>query len=57
MNLYALIIYPVLGFSAALTMGIHEDIGLLVAGIAVTSMAIIRDRKSPDAESSAAQVA
>ena len=50
-------IWSLIGFSAALTMGIHEDIGLLVAGIAVTTMVIIRDRKSPDVEAGAARVA
>lgn len=38
-------VWSVIGFSAALTMGIHEDIGLLVAGVIGTAMIIRRDAK------------
>jgi hypothetical protein len=43
-------LWSLIGFSAALTMGIREDIGLLVAGIAATALLIIRDKKASDAE-------
>jgi Family of unknown function (DUF6064) len=38
-------LWSLIGFSAALTMGIYEDIGLLVAGVLGTALLLIRDRK------------
>jgi hypothetical protein len=43
-------LWSVIGFSAALTMGIREDIGLLVAGVAGTLLILTRDRQSPKPE-------
>jgi hypothetical protein len=40
--------WSLIGSSAALTLGIHEDIGLLVAGIVGTLFVFIRDRKRPE---------
>jgi hypothetical protein len=40
-------LWSLIGFSAALTMGIHEDIGLLVAGVLGTVLLLLRERKSP----------
>jgi len=45
---YVLIIpflWSLIGFSAALNLGIYEDFGLLLAGIVGTAMILIRDRK------------
>lgn len=44
------VLWSLIGFSAALTMGIHEDIGLLVAGMVATTLLLIRDRKPSDPE-------
>lgn len=41
-------LWSLLGFSAALTMGILEDTGLLVAGIVGTALIIMRDWKAPN---------
>jgi len=38
------LIWSVIGFSAALTMGIKEDIGLLAAGLVGTAMIILQQR-------------
>lgn len=47
-------LWSLIGFSAALTMGIREDIGLLVAGIVGLALIIIRDKHAvgigPDIE-------
>lgn len=40
------VLWSVIGFSAALTLGIAEDTGLLVAGVAVTVLIFIRDRNT-----------
>jgi hypothetical protein len=40
------LIWSAIGFSAALKLGIREDIGLLVAGVVGTSMIIFRDRSN-----------
>lgn len=40
-------LWSLIGFSAALTMGIHEDIGLLLAGVLGTVLLLVRERKSP----------
>jgi hypothetical protein len=48
MPLYLLIIpivWSLIGFSAALTLGIQEDIGLLVAAVVSSTMIIIRNKK------------
>ena len=42
-------VWSLIGFSAALTMGIHEDIGLLVAGIVATVLILIREKNALDA--------
>jgi hypothetical protein len=39
-------LWSVIGFSAALTMGIREDIGLLVAGVVATALVIVRNTKA-----------
>jgi hypothetical protein len=38
-------LWSLLGFSAAVSLGIYEDIGLLVAGLIATSMILIRNKK------------
>lgn len=40
-------LWSLIGFAAALTLGITEDIGLLVAGVLGTALIIVRDRKTP----------
>ncbi|MCU0579417.1 MAG: DUF6064 family protein, partial [Desulfobacterota bacterium] len=39
-------IWSIIGFTAALTLGILEDIGLLVAGLFGTAAIVIWDRKA-----------
>jgi hypothetical protein len=46
-------IWSLIGSAAAFTMGVREDVGLLVAGVACTTLVIIRDRKSATTENSA----
>jgi len=40
-------LWSLIGFSAALTLGIFEDTGLLVAGIIGVVLIILRDKKAP----------
>jgi hypothetical protein len=40
-------LWSLIGFAAALKLGIREDIGLLVAGIVGAGLLLLRDRKSP----------
>jgi hypothetical protein len=40
-------LWSLIGFSAALTMGIHEDIGLLVSGVLGTTMIMTRPLPGP----------
>jgi hypothetical protein len=42
------LIWSFIGFSAALTMGIYEDVGLLVAGVVGTTLVIVRDKNMRD---------
>jgi hypothetical protein len=45
---YVLIIpllWSIIGFSAAINLGIKEDIGLLIAGLVATFMILYKDRK------------
>jgi hypothetical protein len=51
------IVWSMIGFSAALTMGMHEDIGLLVAAIITTALVVGRDKKALDAEGGAGHAA
>lgn len=44
------LLWSLIGFTAALYLGITEDFGLLMAGIAGTSMIIARNRKDTQAE-------
>jgi hypothetical protein len=39
------LVWSVVGFSAALTLGIREDVGLLVAGLVCTAVLVWRDRR------------
>jgi hypothetical protein len=39
-------LWSLIGFTAAVTMGIHEDIGLLVAGLLGSALIILRDRNA-----------
>jgi hypothetical protein len=39
------LLWSLIGFTAAITLGIYEDIGLLVAGVVCASLIWIRDRK------------
>ena len=39
-------LWSILGFSAAVSLGVYEDIGLLVAGLLTISMILIRNRKA-----------
>jgi hypothetical protein len=39
------LIWSFIGFSAAVTMGVYEDIGLLVAGVVGTVLVILRDTR------------
>ena len=38
-------LWSILGFSAAVSLGVYEDIGLLIAGLVAASMILIRNRK------------
>ena len=38
------LLWSTIGFSGAVSLGIREDIGLLVAGVAGTTMIVIRDK-------------
>jgi hypothetical protein len=40
------LLWSLIGFSAALTLGVHEDIGLLVAGIIGSALLLLRARKT-----------
>lgn len=40
------VLWSLLGFSAALTLGIWEDIGLLVAGVVATAWILLRQRRA-----------
>jgi hypothetical protein len=40
-------LWSVIGFSAALTLGIREDTGLLVAGIVGVALIVLRDKDTP----------
>jgi hypothetical protein len=44
------LLWSIIGFSAAVSLGIREDIGLLVAGVAGTTMIVIRDKPRGTAE-------
>jgi hypothetical protein len=39
-------LWSVIGFSAALAMGIYEDIGLLIAGVVASSMIVVRNHRN-----------
>jgi hypothetical protein len=41
-------LWSLIGSSAALTLGIFEDTGLLVSGILGVALIIMRDRKAPE---------
>ncbi len=41
------VLWSLIGFSAALTMGVSEDTGLLVAGVVGTTLIVLRDRRVP----------
>jgi hypothetical protein len=43
-------LWSIIGFTAALTLGIREDIGLLVAGIVGTGLILIRDARAEKSE-------
>lgn len=43
-------VWSIIGFSAALTLGIREDIGLLVAGIVGTGLILFRDERARKSE-------
>ena len=43
-------LWSIVGFSAALTLGIREDIGLVVAGIVGTGLILIRDARAEKSE-------
>ena len=43
-------VWSIIGFSAALTLGIREDIGLLVAGIVGTGLILFRDARAQKSE-------
>jgi hypothetical protein len=38
-------LWSLLGFSAAVSLGVYEDTGLLVAGLVATSMILIRNKR------------
>jgi hypothetical protein len=44
------LLWSLIGFSAALTLGILEDTGLLIAGVVGTILIVLRDRRSSDAK-------
>jgi hypothetical protein len=43
-------LWSIIGFSAALTLGVREDIGLLVAGIVGTGLILFRDARAEKSE-------
>jgi hypothetical protein len=49
-------LWSLIGSSAALTLGIHEDIGLLVSGFAGVVLIFLRDKNAPKADVEAERV-
>ena len=39
------VLWSIIGFTAALSLGIYEDIGLLIAGVVASSMIVVRNRR------------
>ncbi len=50
-------LWSLIGFSAALTMGIREDIGLLVAGLVGSALIILRDKNAAGTEAGVGRAA
>jgi hypothetical protein len=44
------LLWSIIGFTAAITLGIREDIGLLVAGVVGTGLILFRDARAEDSE-------
>lgn len=40
------VLWSIIGFTAALSLGIYEDIGLLIAGVVASSMIVVRNRRN-----------